>query len=217
MKKFEPHYRLVRVGAAQKIEKASRQQRMLYPARAMTALFGAFQPNCRTRLLILDIAPQGNNERTDRRNFAVPQRRRVHRRTRRRNKRVFVRGVCGGVCKGGPKLDRMVEIEVGTIHNPVVSACAADPYLPPPPERHVINLYYHSYDCRVILATSVLPIIIHQAKLPPSVTQESSEIKAVCMHFPALSSHQLWTSPLAVLHYSLPSSTVKLARFHSTA
>jgi small subunit ribosomal protein S24e len=28
MKKFEPHYRLVRVGAAQKIEKASRQQRM---------------------------------------------------------------------------------------------------------------------------------------------------------------------------------------------
>ncbi|KAF1987890.1 hypothetical protein K402DRAFT_403105 [Aulographum hederae CBS 113979] len=28
MKKFEPHYRLVRVGMAQKIEKASRQQRM---------------------------------------------------------------------------------------------------------------------------------------------------------------------------------------------
>ncbi|KAF7511048.1 hypothetical protein GJ744_005594 [Endocarpon pusillum] len=28
MKKFEPHYRLVRVGAAQKIEKASRQQRL---------------------------------------------------------------------------------------------------------------------------------------------------------------------------------------------
>ncbi|KAL9620461.1 MAG: hypothetical protein Q9160_005046 [Pyrenula sp. 1 TL-2023] len=27
MKKFEPHYRLVRIGAAQKIEKASRQQR----------------------------------------------------------------------------------------------------------------------------------------------------------------------------------------------
>ena len=27
MKKFEPHYRLVRVGAASKIEKASRQQR----------------------------------------------------------------------------------------------------------------------------------------------------------------------------------------------
>ena len=28
MKKFEPHYRLVRYGAAAKIEKASRQQRM---------------------------------------------------------------------------------------------------------------------------------------------------------------------------------------------
>lgn len=28
LKKFEPHYRLVRIGAANKIEKASRQQRM---------------------------------------------------------------------------------------------------------------------------------------------------------------------------------------------
>lgn len=38
MKKFEPHYRLVRYGAGTKIEKASRQQRMytsstLYPGR----------------------------------------------------------------------------------------------------------------------------------------------------------------------------------------
>ena len=31
MKKFEPHYRLVRVGMATKIEKASRQQRMYNP------------------------------------------------------------------------------------------------------------------------------------------------------------------------------------------
>jgi ribosomal protein S24E len=30
MKKFEPHYRLVRYGAATKIEKASRQQRMCF-------------------------------------------------------------------------------------------------------------------------------------------------------------------------------------------
>lgn len=30
LRKFEPHYRLVRIGKAQKIEKASRQQRM-YP------------------------------------------------------------------------------------------------------------------------------------------------------------------------------------------
>lgn len=28
LKRFEPHYRLVRIGAADKIEKASRQQRM---------------------------------------------------------------------------------------------------------------------------------------------------------------------------------------------
>jgi ribosomal protein S24E len=31
LKKFEPHYRLVRIGAAQKIEKASRQQRTSIP------------------------------------------------------------------------------------------------------------------------------------------------------------------------------------------
>jgi hypothetical protein len=30
LKKFEPHYRLVRIGAAAKIEKASRQQRMFF-------------------------------------------------------------------------------------------------------------------------------------------------------------------------------------------
>jgi hypothetical protein len=32
MKKFEPHYRLVRYGMATKIEKASRQQRTFYKA-----------------------------------------------------------------------------------------------------------------------------------------------------------------------------------------
>ena len=31
LKKFEPHHRLVRIGAATKIEKASRQQRMFIP------------------------------------------------------------------------------------------------------------------------------------------------------------------------------------------
>lgn len=34
LKKFEPHYRLVRVGFATKIEKPSRQQRMLHHGRA---------------------------------------------------------------------------------------------------------------------------------------------------------------------------------------
>ncbi|MCJ1339530.1 hypothetical protein MMC09_004820 [Bachmanniomyces sp. S44760] len=36
MKKFEPHYRLVRIGAATKIEKASRQQRKQRKNRAKT-------------------------------------------------------------------------------------------------------------------------------------------------------------------------------------
>lgn len=40
LKKFEPHYRLVRIGAASKIEKASRQQRM------------SFLPLCLLRLII---------------------------------------------------------------------------------------------------------------------------------------------------------------------
>lgn len=43
MKKFEPHYRLVRVGAAQKIEKASRQQRMFYSVLA-NLLYTAYSP-----------------------------------------------------------------------------------------------------------------------------------------------------------------------------
>jgi small subunit ribosomal protein S24e len=34
LKKFEPHYRLVRYGQATKIEKPSRQQRMLHPPMA---------------------------------------------------------------------------------------------------------------------------------------------------------------------------------------
>jgi hypothetical protein len=32
LKKFEPHYRLVRIGAAAKVEKASRQQRTFFPS-----------------------------------------------------------------------------------------------------------------------------------------------------------------------------------------
>lgn len=94
MKKFEPHYRLVRVGAAQKIEKASRQQRTSYP---ITYTFESsplcFQNGSEENLILITaIAPQGNNERTEKRSFGVQQRRRVHPRTR-RNKRVVS---CGG-------------------------------------------------------------------------------------------------------------------------
>ena len=38
LKKFEPHYRLVRVGAADKIEKASRQQRTYTPTHPQKGL-----------------------------------------------------------------------------------------------------------------------------------------------------------------------------------
>lgn len=49
LKKFEPHYRLVRIGEAQKIEKASRQQRTFTgPDIAMvsTALEGLLWIRC---------------------------------------------------------------------------------------------------------------------------------------------------------------------------
>ena len=64
MKKFEPHYRLVRVGAAQKIEKASRQQRMLCSVLAtFTFPFGGFQAACRRFMLIVDNRPTGKQRK----------------------------------------------------------------------------------------------------------------------------------------------------------
>lgn len=72
MKKFEPNYRLVRVGLATKVERASRQQRTLMPF---------------LRVNQHDLTPsQASSARTDKRPSEVRQRSRVPRR-RRRNKR----------------------------------------------------------------------------------------------------------------------------------
>lgn len=73
MKKFEPHYRLVRVGMANKIEKASRQQRTSCRPRDARFFYS-----------LLTHPPQASNARTDRRSSEVPPRSRVPRRTRNR-------------------------------------------------------------------------------------------------------------------------------------
>lgn len=75
MKKFEPHYRLVRYGMASKIEKASRQQRT-----------STHTMNGRTYIGITTDTAQASNARTGRRSSGVRPRPRVA--TRRRNKRV---------------------------------------------------------------------------------------------------------------------------------
>jgi small subunit ribosomal protein S24e len=83
LKKFEPHYRLVRIGAATKIEKASRQQRTF----SLSLQFG--QEFEGTRALCADqkFDVQESNARTERRSSGVLRRRRVQPRTRRRNER----------------------------------------------------------------------------------------------------------------------------------
>jgi len=90
MKRFEPHYRLVRYGQANKIEKASRQQRMSCHE---------FRKD--------DIWPwvlttgQASSARTGRRSSAVPPRPRVARRTRNKRfatTRVLVDNVAMGLC-----------------------------------------------------------------------------------------------------------------------
>ncbi|EEA18779.1 37S ribosomal protein S24 [Talaromyces marneffei ATCC 18224] len=83
LKKFEPHYRLVRIGAAAKIEKASRQQRTLFPLQ--------------DRRQDTDLS-QANNARTVPRSSVVPPRPRVPRRAR--TKSFLRRGDDGDTKKG---------------------------------------------------------------------------------------------------------------------
>jgi Ribosomal protein S24e len=81
LKKFEPHYRLVRVGFATKIEKPSRQQRTLFRAsRANTSDMKEPIANSLSE-------QQASNARTARRRSEVRPRSRVQRR-RRRNRRL---------------------------------------------------------------------------------------------------------------------------------
>lgn len=78
LKKFEPHFRLVRVGFASKIEKPSRQQRTSHSL--------AEDPASGSIRRAMLIHPQASNARTDRRHSEeqqrsrVPRRRRIHRR-----------------------------------------------------------------------------------------------------------------------------------------
>lgn len=82
LKKFEPHYRLVRYGDATKIEKASRQQRMFSP------------PPLDRYVVVVVMADiwvanlQANNARTRARRYGVPTARRS---ARTRNKRLRLR------------------------------------------------------------------------------------------------------------------------------
>jgi ribosomal protein S24E len=90
MKKFEPHYRLVRVGLATKIEKASRQQRTcpsaIPPVRESTRDFRWLTPT------------QASSARTGRRLCAARRRSRAPSRRRRNKRLAFLFGV---VCYTG--------------------------------------------------------------------------------------------------------------------
>lgn len=89
MKKFEPHYRLVRYGMATKIEKASRQQRTSprrQPERSMHDTGYTHGEH------FADTA-QASSARTARRSCAVPPRSRAPRRRRTRTKRLLHEGI----------------------------------------------------------------------------------------------------------------------------
>lgn len=85
MKKFEPAYRLIRVGMATKVERASRQQRTSYTNLITREYFSVVGYVRGQRLTQLDI--QASSARTGKRRSAVPPRSRGPR-ARRRNKRL---------------------------------------------------------------------------------------------------------------------------------
>jgi ribosomal protein S24E len=101
MKKFEPHFRLVRVGLATKIERASRQQRTFSPRRLESALFAIKRRRhwlLVGQLLTLLPPTQASSARTGRRPSGARRRSRAPS-PRRRNKRLaFLFGV---VCYSG--------------------------------------------------------------------------------------------------------------------
>jgi len=99
MKKFEPHYRLVRVGLATKIEKASRQQRTFFPTRRAVGEAMDREPVDWTgQRLTCDPHVQASSARTGRRLCAARRRSRAPRRRRRNKRLAFLFGV---VCDTG--------------------------------------------------------------------------------------------------------------------
>lgn len=78
LKKFEPHYRLVRIGAATKIEKPSRQQRTFEFSHIVVG-----------QVTSTDIVSceQASSARTKRRRYGVRPRRKVHQKTKARSNR----------------------------------------------------------------------------------------------------------------------------------
>lgn len=85
MKKFEPHYRLVRVGLATKIERASRQQRMFL----LLLRLGWNLPFKDVTLTATFPQTQASSARTGRRPFVARRRSRAPS-PRRRNKRLGI-------------------------------------------------------------------------------------------------------------------------------
>ena len=81
MKKFEPHYRLVRYGLAAKIEKASRQQRESLELRSSESELGIFKGE--GLMLTWAVLLQASNGKTEPRPSGVRQKQRVGRRIRR--------------------------------------------------------------------------------------------------------------------------------------
>jgi ribosomal protein S24E len=102
MKKFEPHFRLVRVGMANKIEKASRQQRTLHLSTSRAPHESMEEEDSvgwSWRWLTIPPPPQqASSARTGRRLCGVPQRSRAPRRRRRNERLAFPFGV---VCYTG--------------------------------------------------------------------------------------------------------------------
>ena len=86
MKKFEPHYRLVRIGVATKIEKASRQQRTLI---SMIGMLVELVERAKEWITNLGDYVQVSNAKIGPRRYGVQPSRRLHRRIRRNKETRF--------------------------------------------------------------------------------------------------------------------------------
>jgi hypothetical protein len=98
MKKFEPQYRLIRIGVSTKVEKPSRQQRMFLSLPGCSCLSRSTASwRARARWLTC-VSRQGNNARTGRRRYGARQRRRAPRRAKRTSRGCSGCGWCYWAC-----------------------------------------------------------------------------------------------------------------------